>query len=224
MNRSLLVWGTSAVTLVLFGLAAKTYYPAKPAAQLAIQAATKVAAGHSLTNEGTTALAEDADRVDVVGPLAVWIRDANPADSEATPNSTWKAQPMDHIVARSPMPEKYLRACFSLAKSMQFRFVLPPHTVNAKLHGDFQSFVRESGSAADRPLPVDLSLLDEEQFENLLHGRATEPSFEVQSSDRRVDFALRGVHEQPQEYHLVFTDTARTTNLFVRTDFVVEAQ
>lgn len=223
MNKSLLVWGTSAVTLLLVGYAAKTYFPAKPAAQLAIQAATRVAAGASLEN-GVTGTAEEPDQGGVVGPLAVWIRDASRGESGATPNATWKAQPMDHIVARNPMPEKYLRAEFPLNRSAQFRFILPPHTVNARLHGSFRSFVKQSGSAADVPFRISLSLMNAQQFEDLIRGRASEPSFELQSSNHTVDFALPGVHEQPQEYHLMFSGDVVRKNLFVRADFVVEAE
>jgi hypothetical protein len=224
VKRSLLVWGTSAVTLVFMGYAAKAYFPAKSAAQLAIQAATKVAAGHSLASDSTTGSSENADQVSIVGPLAVWIRDANPAESGATANSTWKAQPMDHIVARSPMPEKYLRAEFRLNKFAHFRFILPPHTMNAKLHGNFRSFVRRDGSAADVPFRITLSLMDAQQFEGILRRRATEPCFELQSSNHTIDFALPGVHEQPQEYHLVFSDDAGSGKLFVKANFVVEAE
>jgi len=39
-----------------------------------------------------------------------------------------------------------------------------------------------------------------------------------------VDFALPGVHEQPQEYHLMFSGDVVRKNLFVRADFVVEAE
>jgi len=222
VNRSLLVWSASAVTLALVGYVAKTHYVVKPAAQLAIEAATKIAAGHSLSNEDTTASPEDASQVDIVGPLAVWIRESSPAESEAEQKSAWKAQPMDHIVARYPMPEKYLRTQFRLNKSVQFRFVLPPHTVNTKLHGSFRSFVRRSES--DHPVRITLSLMDAQQFEDLVHGRATESSFELQSSHHTVDFALPGVHEQPQEYHLIFSDNAASAKLFVRADFVVEAE
>lgn len=224
MIRSLFIWGTLAVTLVLAGYVAKAYYQARPAAQLVIQAAKKVAAGASLENEVTGSSEEESDQGSVVGSLAVWIRDTSRADSGSTTNPAWQPQPMDHVVARNPMPEKYLRADFQLNRAVQFRFVLPPHTVNVKLHGNFRSFVRRSGSADDVPFRVSLSLMNAQQFENLVHGRATEPSFELQSSNHTVDFALPGVHEQPEEYHLIFSDDVTRANLFVRANFVVEAE
>ncbi|MBV8051575.1 MAG: hypothetical protein JOZ80_10330, partial [Acidobacteriaceae bacterium] len=106
MTRSLSIWGTSVLVLLFLGFAGKTYYPAKPPAQLAMQAASKVAAGHTLSDEVATGDVEDPDRVSLVGPLAVWMRQDEAPDVHKKGHVQWTAQPMDHITVRDQMPEK----------------------------------------------------------------------------------------------------------------------
>lgn len=223
MGKAVIFWATFVLTLLLGGYAAKLYLPAKHSRQFAVQAATKVTAAQAVSKAISAATPEDPGEVSVVGPLAVWLREADPKqDQESIAES--EPQPMDHVVLAPPMPEKYLRAQFQLKKSAQFRFVIPPHILGPKLHGSFQSFVKRGVSTAVRPANINLALMNAQQFDDFIHKRASEASFELQSSQQDVDFALPGVHDQPQEYHLVFTDPAARPNLFVRADFVVEAE
>lgn len=63
-----------------------------------------------------------------------------------------------------------------------------------------------------------------QQFEDFIHGRPGESTFELQSSSHTVDFLLPAAHDRPQEYHLVFRNPAERAMLFVQADFSVNAE
>jgi len=132
---------------------------------------------------------------------------------------------MDHVSTAPLLADKYLRADFGLKKSAQFTFVIPPHTVNPRLHGNFQSFVRHRGPDTSKDAAsIDLLLMNAQQFDDFVHGRAADATFELESSNHSVDFLLPASHNQPEEYHLIFRNHAVRTNLFVKADFAVNAE
>jgi hypothetical protein len=221
------LWVTSVLTLFVFAYEAKIFYSARKPMQVAAQAvsAAKLAqAKVEQVTETQTATPEDPGEVSVMGPLAVWMREANPLQTE--PARVWSGplQPMDHVSAAAPLADKYLRANFPLKKSAQFTFVIPPHTVSPRLHGSFQSSIRHSGSDNAKDAGIELILLNAEQFDDFIHGRPGDSTFELQSSSHTVDFLLPAAHDKPQEYHLVFRDPAARAKLFVKADFAVNAE
>lgn len=131
---------------------------------------------------------------------------------------------MDHVSAAAPLADKYLRANFPLKKSAQFTFVIPPHTVNPRLHGSFQSSLVHSGSDNEKGADIELMLLNAQQYDDFIHGRPGDSTFELQSSSQTVDYLLPAAHDQPQEYHLVFRDPAARAKLFVKAEFAVNAE
>jgi hypothetical protein len=195
--------------------AAKFYYPAKQAPQEAVQAVSvaRIAQTKAETQEAevTAATPEDPGAVRTDGPLAVWTREAE------------RAQPGQPVAL--PTAEQYLRVEFPLGKSAQFTFVIPPHTVSPRLHGSFSSSIRHSrADTSQDAAKVDLVLMNAEQFDDFVHGRPADATFEVESSNQTVDFMLPGAHDQPQEYHLIFRDPVARTKLLVKADFSVNAE
>ena len=222
------LWVSSVLTLFMFAYAAKLYYPARQPMQVAAQAVSiaKLAQAKAEPQDAEikAATPEDPGDVTVVGPLAVWMHEADPKQKE--PSRVWSGplQPMDHASAAAPLADKYLRANFPLNKSAQFTFVIPPHTVSPRLHGTFQSSIRHSGSDNARDAEIELMLLNAQQFDDFIHGRPGDSTFELESSSQTVDFLLPAAHERPQEYHLVFRDPAARARLFVKADFSVNAE
>lgn len=175
--------------------------------------------------EITAATPEDTGQVSVVGPLAVWVNAASPAQPTET-KRIWSGplQPMDHASSAPPVAAKYLRATFPLKKSAQFTFVIPPHTVSPRLHGSFQSSLRDRASDDANEARIELMLMSAQQYDDFIHGHPCDSTFELQSSSHTVDFLLPAAHDQPQEYHLVFRDPAERLNLFVRAEFTVNTE
>jgi hypothetical protein len=219
---------TSVLTLFLIAYAAKQYFPAKQPVQMAAQAVSVAKQAQAKLEQGietTAATPEDPGAVSVVGPLAVWMNEANPGQP-SEPKRVWSGplQPMDHASSTAPLAEKYLRATFPLNKSAQFTFVIPPHTVSPRLHGSFQSLIKHSTSDDAREAQIELMLLSAQQYDDFIHGRPGESTFELQSSSHTVDFLLPAAHDKPQEYHLVFRDPAERPKLFVKAEFAVNAE
>ena len=222
------LWVTSVLTLFVLAYEAKLFYSARKPMQLAAQAvsAAKLAqAKVEQVTETQNGTPEDPGDASVVGPLAVWMHEANPAPGKESARAwSWPLQPMDHASSAAPLADKYLRANFPLIKSAQFTFVIPPHTVNPRLRGSFRSSIGHTGSPAAKDAEIQLMLLDAQQFDDFIHGRPGESTFELQSSSHTVDFLLPAVHDRPQEYHLVFRDPAERARLFVQADFSVNAE
>ena len=221
------LWVTCVLTLFVLAYEAKLFYSARKPMQLAAQAVSAAKLAQAKVEQVTgiqTATPEDPGDVGVVGPLAVWLHEVNPGSEKGSARA-WSGplQPMDHASSVAPPGDKYLRANFPLNKSAQFTFVIPPHTVNPRLHGSFRSSIGHTSSAAAKDAEIELMLLDAEQFDDFIHGRPGESTFELQSSGHTVDFLLPAVHDRPQEYHLVFRDPGERAKLFVQADFSVNA-
>lgn len=222
------LWVTSLLSLFFCAYAAKLYYPAKQPMQAAAQAVSIAKLAQAKTEPQETEIKaptpEDPGDVTVVGPLAVWMHEADPKQKE--PSRVWSGplQPMDHASAAAPLADKYLRANFLLKKSAQFTFVIPPHTVSPRLHGSFESSIRHSASDNPKDADIELMLLNAQQYDDFIHGRPGDSTFEVDAASQNVDFLLPAAHERPQEYHLVFRDPRARARLFVKADFSVNAE
>jgi hypothetical protein len=218
-------WVTSVLALLVWAYAGKLYYPSGQRVQAATQAANLARMARekseSIATQVSAATPENSGDA-LVGPLAVWMREANGEEARTAPAGA--PQPMDHVFAPPQTPEKYLRATFALRNAAQFTFVIPPHTVNPRLHGSFQSFLEHSGTRRPNETGIDLVLMNTQQFDDFAHHRLAEATYELESPNHTVDFALPPTHDQPQEYHLVFRDHAVRANLFVKADFAVNAE
>lgn len=222
------LWVTSVVTLFLFAYAAKQFIPAKQPLQVAAQAvsvAKQAQAKLEQDTETAAATPEDPGAVSVVGPLAVWMNEANPGQPNE-PKRAWSGplQPMDHASSTAPVADKYLCATFPLKKSAQFTFIIPPHTVSPRLHGTFQSSTKHGVSDDARDPQIELMLLSAPQYDDFIHGRPGDSTFELEAASQTVDFLLPAAHDKPQEYHLVFRDSAERPKLFVKAEFAVNAE
>ena len=161
-----------------------------------------------------------------VGPLAVWQRQAKMADAQPHEAPRGQPQPIDHLVYFEPgKPQHFLHNVFSVNNHTQFGFVIPPHQGNARLRGTFRSFTKRSDpdSTSDRTADVDLMLLNEEEFNEFLHGQPQSITYELDPAhNQMVSWQVPPTYAEPQTYHLVFSNSAGGAKIkFVEANFSV---
>lgn len=114
------------------------------------------------------------------------------------------------VKSNVPPPENILNKTFSVQKFESFDVQVPPHCLRPRLHGSFKSFrYGEQGNrASDEAASVDVLLLDEQQFNNFVHGPGDATLRSAQNSyEQQIDWALPSSFENPQKYHLVFNNS-----------------
>jgi len=167
----------------------------------------------------------------VVGPMTVWTRKAQsrpsqPADAALAADAARpEAHPNDHVALDGPAkPKNFLHAVFPVANYSQFVFVVPPHQTNPKLHGNFRSFTNpgDPDSSSNNAANVDLMLLNEQEFDDFVHGRPGNATYELDSShSQMVEYVVPSTRDQAREYHLVFQTSSGGTKIFVKANFTV---
>ena len=161
----------------------------------------------------------------VVVPLDVLKKQAKPlpADSDAEP--LLEPLPIDHPVHIEPQePKHFLHKTFSVSNHAQFAFLVPPRQGNARLRGTFRSFTKRSDpdSTSDRTAAVDVLLLNDQEFNEFLHGRPQSVTYELDSANNQmVDWRVPTTYGDPQTYYLVFSNSGGTTHKFVEADFTI---
>jgi len=170
----------------------------------------------------------------VVGPAAVWMKNrkskpTEPVDvalqADAADAVTPGTHPNDHVALDGPAkPKNFLHAVFPVANYSQFVFVVPPHQMSPRLHGDFRSFTNpgDPDSSSNNAANVDLMLLNEQEFDDFVHGRPGNATYELDSSHSQiVDYVVPATRDQAREYHLVFQTSSGGTKIFVKANFTV---
>jgi hypothetical protein len=162
----------------------------------------------------------------VVVPLDVLKKQAKPLPADSEPESRQEPLSIDHPVHIEPQdPKHFLHKTFSVSNHTQFTFLVPPRQGNARLRGTFRSFTKRSDpdSTSDRTAAVDLLLLNEQEFDEFLHGRPQSVTYELDSANNQmVDWQMPTTYREPQTYHLVFSNPAGGTKIkFVEADFTV---
>lgn len=163
----------------------------------------------------------------VVQPLAILQGRAKgfPTKPEAE-DAKAELLPVDHPVYLKPEePRNLVHKVFSVNKYTQFAFVVPPHQGHARVHGDFQSFTKREApdSTSDKTADVDLMLLNDQEFNDFQHGQMESATRELDPAhNQMVDWSVPPSYDEPQQYHLVFSNSDGTTGpKFVKADFTV---
>jgi hypothetical protein len=176
---------------------------------------------------GQAATPEDLDpTATVISPLAILKREVNPPQTKPEEYVRQEPLPVDHhIDVPSEQPTSVLHKVFPVKKYAQFAFVAPPHQGNTRLRGIFRSFAKRSdpNSTSDRAADVDLMLLNEQEFNEFLHGQPQSVTYELDSAhNQKVDWRVPTTYEEPQTYHLVFSNSGSGTKIkFVEADFTI---
>ncbi len=133
---------------------------------------------------------------------------------------------VDHIVHLSSGESKdVVHGVFPVNKYVQFAFVVPPGEAYSRLHGDFRSFTKrhEPDSTSDKAADVGLMLLNEQEFADFQQSRPGSTTYELSPAhDQVVDWQVPNTYDQPQQYHLVFSNPDGVPKTkFVKADFTV---
>jgi hypothetical protein len=158
----------------------------------------------------------------VVIPLEVLKKQAKSPQTV----SSKEPLPIDHPVSvDAGEPKHFLHKLFSVNHHAQFEFLVPAHQGNTRLRGTFRSFTNRSDpdSTSDRSADVDMMLLNEQEFNQFLHGQPQSVTYELDPSHNlRVDLRVPTTYTEPQKYYLVFSNSdGGTKTRFVEADFTV---
>jgi hypothetical protein len=221
MKRSF-VWLPMIVLLTLVcGCSKKPVTPAQvPNADQAREAEPDVPVIQAATPEDPGPMAT------VVQPLAMLKGQAKQPATKQQAEVTREPLTVDHPVYLLPEESRnFLRRVFPVKKYVQFAFVVPPHQGHPMLRGVFQSFTKRDApdSTSDKTADVDLMLLNDQEFDQFRHGQLESATYELDPAhNQMVDWGVPASFDQPQEYHLVFSNSDGSTGTkFVKADFTV---
>jgi hypothetical protein len=175
--------------------------------------------------ESSASPSPDSEKmVTVAGPLAQWMDNQQPAKTtDIRPAS--KPHPSDHI-APSPVGTSsvIVHKTFALSSSANFTFELPAHAVNAKLHGNYKSFVGQQGiQGSDDGANISFILMNEEQYAGFLSGRSADVLMSLEPAhDQDVNFGLPATRNLPVKYYLVFENDSHQGKKIVQAGFTVD--
>jgi hypothetical protein len=127
----------------------------------------------------------------------------------------------------TPAPKRFLHKTFSVKDYQAFSFEVPPHVVRSKLHGVFQSAVKNSGAepVSDESTAVELLLMTPEQFDDFTHRRSATSTYAVEPSfSQDVDIDLAPTRAEPLKYYLVFRNSPGGPTRSVAADFTLTFQ
>ena len=167
---------------------------------------------------------EDPGRIaTVIVPLEILKQQAR-----QTPYATQPKErlPIDHPVhSEAQDPQNIVpNVVFLLRHYSQVSFAIPPHQGNARLRGTFRSFTKRSDpdSSSDRTAAIDLMLLNEEEYNQLLHGQPQSVTYELGSANnQRIDWRVPTTYADSQTYHLVFGNSPGGKIKYVEADFSI---
>jgi hypothetical protein len=113
-------------------------------------------------------------------------------------------------VAPTPVgtTQNVLQKTFTLNRSTEFEFQIPPHAAMPHLHGIFESFAGQMHGASDESANIDFLILNQEEHDDYANNRSSETMFAVEAShNQAVNFDLPASLNQPVKYYLVFRNS-----------------
>ena len=126
-----------------------------------------------------------------------------------------------HLTANPP--KNFLHQTFEVQGYKAFEIEVPSHAARPRVHGTFQSFVKnDTGSmVSNESANLDLVLLNEEEFAEFRKGRQGTATYTLDPAyDQMVDCALASTMDQPRTYYLVFRNSpGGPKSKFVKADF-----
>jgi hypothetical protein len=180
--------------------------------------AVAVPAAVPSTTQPNYAEVRDAQKaVTIAGPLADYMSSQNgskqePSKVETISTIAYKPTASDHV-GGSPVGTSnlILHQTFRVAGIVNLPFEVPAHAANAQLRGTYRSFVKRDGAlASDAAADVEFLLLNEQQYDEFLNGRAGEAVFSADDShSQEVNTGLPPTLAQAAKYHLVFRNNSR---------------
>ena len=132
---------------------------------------------------------------------------------------------VDHLGnLKTEEPKNVVHGVFPVKKYTQFAFIVPAHQGYPKLQGDFRSFTKpRDPDSSDKTGEVGLLLLNDQEFADFQQGRPGTTTYELNpANDQVVDWQVPNTYDQPQQYHLVFSNPdGGPKTKFVKAEFTI---
>ncbi|HTW59927.1 MAG TPA: hypothetical protein VMD99_17500 [Terriglobales bacterium] len=164
----------------------------------------------------------------ITGPLADYMmhRQAEtPEQADSTPRTPRPATEFDRV-GDSPVGTStpLLRKTFVLANAANLAFEIPAHASSPKLRGTYRSFIQHTGTKTSEEANVELLLLNEQQFSDLVHQQPGDAMFSAEGApDQEISFTLPPTLNHPVKYYLVFrNDSGSAGKATVQSDFRID--
>jgi hypothetical protein len=148
--------------------------------------------------------------------------------SKSQPDTEATSQPasVDHIIVSKPKPPiNFLHKTFTVKTSQAFEFQVPPQVSRPMLQGTFESFAKNNAGdlLSNDSANVDLLILTDQEFDDFSHGKQGGASYAVDPShSQTVTYAAHPTLDQPQTYHLVFSNSpGGARSKLVKADFTI---
>jgi hypothetical protein len=157
-----------------------------------------------------------AANLQVYGVLSQKGGGAGGDDATASRDSR-AASVFDHASALSTgAPNHFLHRRFSMKSSQVFKFEVPPHAIHPELRGTFRS-------VATGQSPVEVLLMNDEQFADLVNHKPESATFSFDASSRgAIDWVLTSPLVNRQTYYLVFRNSPEAPGpTIVDADFAI---
>ena len=163
------------------------------------------------------------EMVTVTGPMADYVsreksRPAPPVSREAA------APTAADRVGNSPVGTSItvLPKSFVVATMVHWSFEVPAHAVNPQLRGTYRAYLKYGDALSPDPADVDLLLLNERQYAELIAGHPGDAILSAPSS-QEVAIGLPPTFDQPAKYYLVFrNNSGKAAKKVVRADFHID--
>jgi hypothetical protein len=165
------------------------------------------------------------EMVKITGPMADYVLDEKSSPVTAPPVSREAAAPTAaDRVGNSPVGTSItvLPKSFVVATMVNWPFEVPAHAANPQLRGTYRAFLKYGDALSPDPADVDLLLLNERQYAELIAGHPGDAILSAPSS-QEVATALPPTLDQPAIYHLVFrNNSGKAAKKVVRADFRID--
>lgn len=165
------------------------------------------------------------EMVTVTGPMADYVSREKSTPVTTTPVSREAAAPTAaDRVGNSPVGTSItvLPKSFVVATMVHWPFEVPAHAANPQLRGTYRAYLKYGDALSPDPADVELLLLNEQQYAELVAGHPGDAVLSAPSS-QEVATALPPTFDQPAKYYLVFrNNSGKAAKKVVRADFHID--
>ena len=147
--------------------------------------------------------------VTVAGPMADYESRQNSSPLTPVPEREAATPTAADRVGDSPVgtSNTVLHKSFVVATMVNWPFEVPAHAASPQLRGTYRAFLKYGDAVSPDPANVELLLLNERQYGDLVAGHPGDAIFSAQSTEE-VATGLPPTLDQPAKYHLVFRNSS----------------
>jgi hypothetical protein len=165
------------------------------------------------------------EMVRITGPMADYVLNEKSSAVTAPPVSVeTAAHSAADRVGNSPVGTSIavLPKRFVVATMVNWPFEVPAHAANPQLRGTYRAFLKYGDALSPDPAEVELLLLNERQYAELIAGHPGDTFLSAPNS-QEVATALPPTFDQPAKYYLVFrNNSGKAAQKVVHADFHID--